>query len=41
MPEERKNAKQEIVKEASHFLRGTIGDELARDTPNFSSRPTR
>ncbi len=37
MAEERKKAKQEIVKEASHFLRGTIGNELARDTPNFSS----
>ena len=37
MAEEAKKSKQEIVKEASHFLRGTIAEELARDTPKFSS----
>ena len=37
MAEERKKSKQEIVKEASHFLRGSIAEELARDTPKFGS----
>ena len=37
MPEEKKKAKLETVKENSRFLRGTIAEELARDTSNFSS----
>jgi hypothetical protein len=37
MPEETKKSKQEIVKEASNFLRGTIAEELARDTQKFGS----
>ena len=37
MVEETKKAKLEIVKENSRFLRGTIAEELARDTPNVSS----
>lgn len=37
MAEATKQAKQEIVKEASNFLRGTIAQELARDTPKFSA----
>ena len=37
MAEERKKSKQEIVKEASNFLRGSIAEELARDTPKFGS----
>ena len=37
MAEEAKKSKQEIVKEASHFLRGTIAEELARDTRKSSS----
>jgi len=37
MVEETKKAKLETVKENSRFLRGTIAEELARDTPNVSS----
>ena len=37
MAKERQKSKQEIVKEASHFLRGSIAEELARDTPKFGS----
>ena len=37
MAEEAKKAKQETVKEASNFLRGTIAEELARDTQKFGS----
>ena len=37
MAEERQKSKPEIVKEASHFLRGSIAEELARDTPKFGS----
>jgi len=37
MAEEAKKAKQETVKEASNFLRGTIAEELARDTRKFGS----
>ena len=37
MAEEAKKAKQETVKEASHFLRGTIAGDLARDTQKFGS----
>ena len=40
MVEETKKAKLEIVKENSRFLRGTIAEELARDTPNVSSGNT-
>lgn len=37
MAEEQRKSKHEIVKESSNFLRGTIADELARDTPKFGS----
>ena len=37
MAEETKKSKQETVKEASNFLRGTIAEELAGDTQKFSS----
>ena len=37
MAEETKKSKQEIVKEASNFLRGTIAEDLARDTQRFGS----
>lgn len=37
MAEATKQAKLESVKEASNFLRGTIAQELARDTPKFSA----
>jgi len=37
MTDEAKKSKQEIVKEASNFLRGSISDEIARDTPKFGS----
>ena len=37
MAEERKKSKPETVKEASNFLRGSIAEELARDTPKFGS----
>jgi len=37
MVEETKKAKFETVKENSRFLRGTIAEELASDTPNVSS----
>ena len=37
MAEERKKSKSETVKEASHFLRGSIAEELARDTQKFGS----
>ena len=37
MAEETKKSKQEIVKEASNYLRGTIAEDLARDTPRFDS----
>jgi sulfite reductase (ferredoxin) len=37
MAEETKKSKQEIVKEASNYLRGTIAEDLARDTPKFDS----
>jgi sulfite reductase (ferredoxin) len=37
MAEEQRKSKQEITKESSNFLRGTIADELARDTSKFGS----
>src|SRR5262245_46969276 len=37
MAEEQKKSKLENVKESSNFLRGTIAEELARDTQKFSS----
>jgi len=37
MAEETKKSKQEIVKEASNFLRGTIAEDLARDPQRFGS----
>ena len=37
MAEERKKSKPETVKEASNFLRGSIAEELTRDTQKFGS----
>ena len=36
MAETDKKSKQELVKENSHFLRGTIAEELARDSNKFT-----
>ena len=37
MAEERKKSKPETVKEASKCLRGSIAEELTRDTQKFGS----
>ena len=36
MSEEMKLSKVELLKEASHQLRGTLAEELANDQPKFS-----
>ena len=37
MAEEKKKSKQELVKQKGRFLRGSIGEELARNTEKFTS----